>query len=67
VHIAFGERTFENAVFYCFYKALRIFHVSIWFYFFPFIVMILTYTYPQYMLMKGRITEIIEQQEAIME
>jgi hypothetical protein len=39
----------------------------VWFYFFPFIVLILTYAAPQWMLYKGYITEIIEQQEALLE
>lgn len=67
MHIDFFERSFENACFYMIYKLWRLFHVSLWFYFFPFIVLIITYAWPQYMLRKGSITEIIEQQEALLE
>jgi len=67
VHIAFLDRHYENAFFYFVYKLWRLFHVSLWFYFFPFIVLIVTYAWPQYMLRSGDIDKIIEQKEAIIE
>ena len=36
-------RSFENKVLYAVYKCIRVFHVSIWFYFFPFVILLFNY------------------------
>ena len=41
-----NDRSFENKVFYLVYRAFRVFHVTIWFYFFPFLALLATYYYP---------------------
>ena len=40
------SRNWENYFLYRWYKVLRVFHVSIWFYPFPFIVLIVMYMKP---------------------
>jgi len=39
----FETRNFENKIMYLIYKFSRIIHVSIWFYFLPFLMLILNY------------------------
>lgn len=46
IRINFFERHWENKVFYMIYKFWRIFHVTIWFYFFPFLALLITYAVP---------------------
>lgn len=36
-------RSFENKVMYLVYRFIRIIHVSVWFYFFPFLMLIFNY------------------------
>lgn len=58
IHIAYKDRSFENAFFYMVYRSWRLFHISCWFYFFPFTVLIFTYTWPLFMLYTGKIDKI---------
>ena len=62
LHIAFSSRSFENKVFFSIYKFFRFIHVTIWFYFFPFIALVLTYMLPLYWKAKERD---IETEEAV--
>ena len=43
IHLNFLKRNWENKIFFAIYKIIRVFHVSIWFYFFPFIMLIWNY------------------------
>ena len=38
-----GVRNWENKIMYAIYKCIRIFHVSVWFYFFPFVILLFNY------------------------
>ena len=42
------DRHWENKIFFLIYRGIRFFHVTIWFYFFPFIAIVLTYLIPLY-------------------
>ena len=46
IRINFSDRHWENKIFYVVYKFWRIFHVTIWFYFFPFLALVITYAVP---------------------
>jgi hypothetical protein len=46
IRINFSDRAFENQVYYLVYRAFRVFHVTIWFYFFPFLALLATYYFP---------------------
>ena len=46
IRVFFGDRALENKFFYLIYKFFRIFHVTIWFYFFPFLALLVTYGAP---------------------
>ena len=46
IRINFFDRHWENKVFFCVYKFFRIFHVTVWFYFFPFLALMTTYAVP---------------------
>ena len=63
IHIKFEDRHWENKILYMVYRVWRLFHVSCWFYFFPFTVLIFTYGWPLLMLQRGKITKIEEEVE----
>ena len=63
IHIKFEDRHWENKILYFVYRVWRLFHVSCWFYFFPFTVLIFTYGWPLFMLQQGKITKIEEEVE----
>jgi len=46
IRIKFSDRHPENKCFYLIYRAFRVFHVTIWFYFFPFLALLATYFFP---------------------
>ena len=46
IRINFCERHWENKIFYASYKLVRVFHVTVWFYFFPFLALLVTYAVP---------------------
>ena len=48
IRIDFCSRPGENACMFLVYKALRIFHVAIWFYALPFLFLSLMYLVPKY-------------------
>ena len=52
LRIDFWERHWENKIFFAIYRMIRFFHVTFWFYFFPFIAIVLTYIIP---LLKMRV------------
>lgn len=43
IHIDFWDRHWENKIFYLIYRVIRIVHVSIWFYFFPLLALVVNY------------------------
>ena len=44
IHLDFWHsRPFENKIKYLIYKTIRVVHVSVWFYFFPFLMLIFNY------------------------
>ena len=50
IRISWEDRHWENKCMYMVYRIWRLFHVSCWFYFFPFTVLIFTYSWPLLML-----------------
>ena len=46
IRINFLDRHWENKIFFMVYKFFRIFHVTVWFYFFPFLALMITYAVP---------------------
>ena len=49
MYIGFYSRKWDNKVLYILYKIFRIFLVSFWFYFVPFVAMFASYVIPFYM------------------
>ena len=49
IKIEFTDRTWGNRVCYLFYKVLKSFYISVWFYFAPFLTIVFSYEIP-YML-----------------
>ena len=43
IYLGFWQRHWENKIFFFVYKLIRVFHVSVWFYFFPFLALIFNY------------------------
>ena len=58
IYIKWEERHWENKCLYMIYRIWRLFHVSCWFYFFPFTILIFTYCWPLLMLKIGKIDKI---------
>ena len=52
IHISFWQRSFANKLLWLVYKAFRVFYVSVWFYFLPFVVIMGSYLIPLYMTKK---------------
>jgi len=67
IYINYEKRHWENKIFYLVYRIWRLFHVSCWFYFLPFTILIITYYWPLHMLKIGKIDSIQEEQEANIE
>ena len=65
LHISFPSRSFENKVFFSIYKFIRFIHVTIWFYFFPFIALVLTYMLPLYRKANEEETNEVETNEEV--
>ena len=58
IYIKWEDRHWENKCLYMIYRIWRLFHVSCWFYFFPFTILIFTYCWPLLMLKIGKIDKI---------
>ena len=60
IYITFwGDRNWYNKLFFLIYKAFRLFIVSVWYYFIPFIAMISSFLIPAVVLMKEQTTRVI--------